>query len=508
VVPPAPFGFFGITITADDRELYYVVKQNFDAGTLYRTPLFGGTPVKLLERIDGPVTLAPDGQRFAFVRASYPTENESALMVANIDGSGQQTLAVRKKPERFAPIFFTGPSWSPDGKLIAASVLTTGVDEFGGSRSQVIAFPLDGGKEIDLNRDPWPFTAQVQWLPDMSGLLVVAGDNGATGAKIWWLSYPDGARKQITNDLDQHRAIGLTADASRFVNVVGTGLSSVWMAPDGDAARAAQLPFGNVGLFSSLGNNLAWTPDGRIVFASVDGNDVNLWIADATGANRRQLTANAGVNVAPVVSPDGRYVVFGSTRGGRPNIWRMQIDGTDLKQLTDGLIDSRPAISPDGKWVVYSRLLTTRPTLWRVSIDGGEPVQVTYRAATNPMISPDGTLIAFLYTDSADPLTPANRIAIMPFAGGEPIKTFEFAPAQSVMTIAQWSNDGKAILYTTNVNNMTNIWAQPIDGGAPKQTTDFKELFMSGFAWSRDGKQLACSRSNFTRDAVLITESK
>jgi len=505
VVPPEAFGLFGITSTSDNRDLYYVVKQNFDAGTLYRTPLFGGTPEKLLERIDSPITLSPDGKRFSFVRASYPTENESALMVANIDGSGQQTLAVRKKPARFAPIFFTGPSWSPDGKLIAASVMTV-TDGSAGSR--VIAFPLDGGKEIEVSREPWPFTAQVQWLTDMSGLLVVAGDNGGTGAKIWWLSYPDGAKKQITNDLDQHRAIGLTADATRFVNVVGTGLTSLWIAPDGDAARSAQLPLGNIGLFSALGNNLTWTPDGKIVFASVDGNEINLWIADANGGNRRQLTANAGANVGPVVSPDGRYIVFGSTRGGRPNIWRMQIDGSNLKQLTDGISDSRPVISPDGKWIVYSRLLTARPTLWRVSIDGGEPVQVTYRAATNPMTSPDGESIAFLYTDSADPLTPANRIAIMPFGGGEPTKTLEFAPAQTVLTVAQWSNDGKSILYTTNVNNVTNIWAQPIDGGSPKQITDFKELFMSGFAWSRDGKQLVCSRSNFTRDAVLITESK
>jgi Tol biopolymer transport system component len=123
------------------------------------------------------------------------------------------------------------------------------------------------------------------------------------------------------------------------------------------------------------------------------------------------------------------------------------------------------------------------------------------------MISPDGKLIAFLYTDSVDPFTPANRIAIMPWEGGEPVKTFEFSPAQTVVTVAQWSNDGKSILYTTNANNITNIWAQPIEGGLPKQVTDFKELLMSGFAWSRDGKQLACSRSNFTRDAVIVSES-
>jgi serine/threonine protein kinase/Tol biopolymer transport system component len=508
VVPPAAVGLFGITISPDDHDLYYVVKQNFDAGTLYRTPLLGGTSVKLLDRIDCPVTLAPDGKRMAFVRASYPTENESALVAANLDGSNQQALAVRKKPERFAPVFFTGPSWSPDGKLIAASVLTQATTEFDAARSEVIAFPVAGGPAIKLSRDPWPFSAQVQWLPDMTGLLVAAGDNGGTGAKIWLLSYPEGTSKQITNDLDQHRTIGLTADGSKFVNIVGTGLVSVWTAPDGDASRAVQVPVGNIGAFSGLGNSLTWTPGGQIVFASADGSEINLWIGDASGANRRPLTSNGGINVNPVVSPDGSYIVFSSTRTGQPHIWRIQIDGSNPKQLTNGLGDSRPVISPDGKWVVYSRLMPTRPTLWKVAIEGGEPVEVTHRAATSPMISPDGKFLAFLYTDSPDPLTPPNRIAIMPFDGGEAIKTFEFQPATTVFTVTQWSNDGKSILYTTNTNNLTNIWAQPIDGGAPKQVTDFKELYLTGFAWSRDGKQLACSRSNYTRDAVIVSETK
>jgi Tol biopolymer transport system component len=77
----------------------------------------------------------------------------------------------------------------------------------------------------------------------------------------------------------------------------------------------------------------------------------------------------------------------------------------------------------------------------------------------------------------------------------------------TVVTIAQWSDDGKSILYTTNTNNVTNIWAQPIDGSAPKQVTDFKDLYMTGFAWSRDGKQLAVSRSNYSRDAVIISDA-
>lgn len=507
VVPPEQVGIFGFTVSRDDHDLYYVIKRNFDSGTLYRLPLLGGTPVKLLERIDSAVTLSPDGRHLAFLRASYPTENESALIVANLDGSDERALAVKKKPERLAPVFFATPSWSPDGKLIAASVATAGVSTFDGARSQVVAFPVNGGPEVNLTPDPWLFSGQVEWLPDMSGLIVIAGENGGPGAQVWFLSYPDGQKRRITNDLDQHRAIGMSADGKMFVNIVGTGAVTIWITPEGDASRAVQLPVGNIGSYSSLGNSLAWTADGRIIFASAEGNEVNLWISDANGTNRRALTANSGINVSPVVSPERRYIVFSSTRAGQANIWRMTLDGNSPAQLTHGTSDSNPVISPDGKWVVYSTLNSGRPTIWKVAIDGGEPVQIVNRGSSYPMISPDGKLLAFLYTESADPLTPPNRIAIMPFEGGEPLKTFNFEPATTVVTKANWSNDGTAILYTTNTNNVTNIWAQPIDGGARKQVTDFKELYMTGFAWSRDGKQLAVSRSNYSRDAVIISEA-
>lgn len=501
IVSPAPVGFFGFTFSPDDREIYYVVKANYDAGTLYRVPVLGGTAIRILEKIDCPVTFSPDRKQMAFVRANFPAEDQSALMIANIDGSSEQTLVTRKKPDRFAPIFFTGPSWSPDGKLIAASVFT-----LGGS-SRVIAFPVNGGKEIDLSPDPWPFSSQVQWLPDMSGLLVVAGTNPSTGAQLWLLSYPSGEKRQITNDLDQHRTIGLTADGSKFVNVVASGIMSIFVAPEGDASRAVQLPTGNIGYGTGYGNTVAWTPDGRIVFCSAEGNDVNLWITSADGINRQQLTSNVGRNVGPTVSSDGRYIVFSSTRGGRQNIWRMNVDGTSSKQLTQGIAESLPVVSPDGRWVVYTALGTTRPTIWKVSIDGGEPTEITHNVSSAPTISPDGKFIAYLYTEGPDPLAPPTKIAIIPFEGGEPVKTFGCQPPGTVQIYLQWSADGKSILYDTNTNSVTNVWSQPVDGGSLKQITDFKDSFMTGFAYSPDGKQLVCSRGIFNRDAVIISES-
>ena len=258
--------------------------------------------------------------------------------------------------------------------------------------------------------------------------------------------------------------------------------------------------------FTSTGSNVSWTPDGRIVYVSNEGGTVGIWIADHDGSNRKQLTANTAANVSPVVSADGRYVVFGLWQDGKRNLWRMNLDGSNPLRLTSGLADSYPALSPDSRWVIYTVLEGAQPTLWKVSIDGGTPVQITDRVGSVPSVSPDGKFIAYGYPESQDPFAPANRIGVMPFEGGPNVSTLQINPGGTVPPIIQWAPDGKSILYSMNTSNVSNIWSQPLDGGPPKQITDFKDLLITSFSWSRDGKQLVCTRGALVRDAVLITD--
>jgi serine/threonine protein kinase/Tol biopolymer transport system component len=501
IVQPAPVGYFGTTFSPDGNDLYYVIKANLDAGTLYRIPTLGGTPVKLTEKIDGPVSFSPDGKQFAFVRGNYPTAGSSALVIANIDGTGERELAVKKFPDRFSPIFFTGPSWSPDGKIVATAVATTG------GQSRLLGFSVADGKEQQLWQQQWAFTGRAQWLPDMSGLLVVAGETAAA-AQLWFVEHPGGNGRRVTNDLGTYRSIGLTQDGKTVTTVQAQGLVNLWIARDGEVAKASRLPTGNVSFYSSSGNNVSWTPDGRIVFVSNEGGNPNIWITNPDGSERKQLTANDAANFSPIVSPDGKYIVFSVWRAGKKSLWRMQVDGRNPVQLTFGIVDSFPSISPDSRWVIYTAESGAKPTLWKISIDGGTPVKIMERNVTMGVISPDGKYIAFTYPESADATAPANRVAVIPFEGGEPIKTFQVNASGTVLAIVQWANDGKSVLYTVTGNNVTNIWSQPLDGGPPKQATEFKEMLMTGFAWSPDGKQLACTRGNLVRDAVLIRDLK
>jgi serine/threonine protein kinase len=501
IVPPAPVGFFGMTFSPDGTELYYAVKANFDAGTLYRIPVLGGIPVKVSEKIDAPISFSPDGKQFVLVRGHYPNSGESALVVANADGSSERNLVVKKSPQGFAPIFFTGPSWSPDGKTIAAAVATLG------GRSKVIGFSVADGSERELSPESWPFAARVQWLPDMSGLLVVAGDTPAS-AMLWHVNYPDGRIRRVTNDLNSYRAIGLTQDGKMFTTVQAQGLVNLWLIPNGDVTKAIRLPTGNVSFYSPNGNNISWVPDGRIVYVSNESGNADIWLADRDGNNRKQLTANNAMNFSPVVSNDGRYIVFVSSQNNRKSIWRMNFDGSNPVRLTSGLADSFPSLSPDDRWIVYTSIEGAKPTLWKVSIDGGTPVQITDHVVTAGTISPDGRQIAYLYPESPDPFAPPNRLAVISFEGGAPLKTFEVLTSGTVLTVAQWAPDGKSIFYSVNANNVSNIWNQPIDGGPRKQVTEFNDMLITAFVWSRDGKQLACTRGALIRDAVLVTDIK
>ncbi|HEV7397745.1 MAG TPA: hypothetical protein VGN86_14640, partial [Pyrinomonadaceae bacterium] len=122
--------------------------------------------------------------------------------------------------------------------------------------------------------------------------------------------------------------------------------------------------------------------------------------------------------------------------------------------------------------------------------------------------SPDGKLLSYLYPESPDPFAPPNRIAVAEFLSGKIIKTFSFQPGGTVPTMVRWSADGSSIFYSLNVSNVSNIWQQSIAGGAPKQVTDFKDSLITAFAFSRDGKQLSCTRGTLVRDAVLIEDVK
>jgi Tol biopolymer transport system component len=494
IVAPAEVQYSALTFSSDGNFVYYVMyvgTEKNPPAALYQVPVLGGASKKLMEGVESSVSISPDNKQIAFMR-DYPSKGERALLVAGVDGSGERSLVKRQRPD-----YCTDPAWSPDGKAIA---FTTKNHDATGFYMGLVVVNAEDGAETPIGSQRWMSVGRAAWLRDGSGLVMTAADPVSRLSQVWYLSYPNGEARRITNDLNDYRNVTMTADSGALVTVQKDSLSNVWtVAADGEASRASQITSGK---YNGL-NGVSWTPDGRMVYTSNASGSPDIWIMNSDGGNQKQLTADAGANSYPSVSPDGRYIVFVSDRTGTPVIWRMNTDGSDLKQLTTDKT-YHPQCSLDSRWVVYESFDSGKWSLWKVSIDGGTPVRMTDKNAEVPALSPDGTQIAYVYAD--EQANWQRKFAVIPFEGGPPVKTFDVPSTAS--GIIRWSPNGRALTYVDTRGGVSNIWSQPLDGSPPRQVTDFRADQIFFFDWSRDGKQLAISRGLFTTDVVLISDFK
>jgi Tol biopolymer transport system component len=226
----------------------------------------------------------------------------------------------------------------------------------------------------------------------------------------------------------------------------------------------------------------------------------------ADGSNPQRLTSSPSNKDELVQTPDGRYIVYQQD----PHIWRVNSDGTDPKQLTDGRLDVHPAVSPDGKSVVYASFadwapgIGGEPTLWRVPIDGGSAIKISQQPASIPSVSPDGKQIACIHFPGKDPRNSSALLAVMKADGSGGFTILQRTP--SAGTTLSWSPDGKAIDFVVSANGVGNIWRQPLSGGPLAQVTHFDRDDLIHFSWSREGR-LLCTRGFTARSAVLIRSS-
>ena len=484
----------GLAFSPDGQSVYFT---DYDTEKLFRIPAIGGVPTELIDKVDSAVTFSPDGGQLAFLRDT--SEGEIITIADCNDGKTERSLSAIKPWSSFSTL---GLSWSPDGKTIALAARNSLTD-----RIELVAVSISDGSIRKISDRDWGEIGNVKWQADGNGLLFTEkGGQSSRKSSIWFTPYPQGEPQQITHDLNQYFMHTLSLSSTDILATIdGKTGSEIWVAPAGDVSRARRVLQGIIPKYEGI-DGLTWAPDGHLLYTAYVGDAQTIWEMNSDGSNRKQLTSNVAefVDRQMAVSADNRHIIFQSNRAGSVQLWSANRDGSDLKQLTDGINNYQASLSPDSKWIVYVSGDGLGQTLWRIPIEGGLATQLSHNRSTNPQISPDGKYIAFLESSDSHPQV---HVAIIPFSGGETIRTFELPqrPGPNLARRMRWTPDGKAIIYK---DTMQGLWRQKLDEKTPQMVSGFENVQLSGLAWSFDGKTLAYTRSANMQEIVLLQGTK
>jgi TolB protein len=256
--------------------------------------------------------------QIAFVRGTFGAKE---LWVMDYDGANQRQLT------SLHSVALT-PRWSPDASRIA---FTCFVPNNGTISAQICMYSFDAGKLVSFarfrgtnNSPTWsPDGSQVMFCSSMLGnpALFVSDASGNRPTRLTFAS----------NGADTSPAWNpRTGQSVLFVSDRG-GLPQLFlMNSDGTGTQKIDLP--DMGYVIDP----AWSPNGQLMAFSwrrPSGN-YDIYLMDVASRQIRELTRDSGRNERPSWAPDGRHIVFESTRGGTRQIWTMLADGTSPHQLT------------------------------------------------------------------------------------------------------------------------------------------------------------------------------
>ena len=495
LLPPAPRAFLSPEFTPDGTFIDYVERVNLTdrLGTLYQMPVLGGTPRKLVDRLDGLVTFSPDGRQMAFVRYDS-VKGESSLFLADPSGAHETQLATRRTGNDIDP--FAHPSWAPDGKTITVSVGDPAPD---GLYFHLLDVSLRDGSAKPFSPVHWRTINDIRWLPDGSGILIAAQEKTGAPQQIYWNAQGSGEVRKITGDVNRYISLSVASDSSSFLAVQSDINVNLSVGPASDPDAAAQITSGRMDGM----NGLAWTTDGRIVYQGNIGDTYQIWMVNADGSGAHQLTNDRYFHTQPTVCESGRSIVFESDPSGVHHLFKMDLDGNNLTQITNGAGEGGPSCRIQSNDLVFSG---TGPNghamLYKMELGGAPPVALSDQLLfSDPAYSPDGTRIL---AKLMDPKTGTVKSSILSAAGGAPLDSHGIPSTLDPMEIVRWMPDGRGFAALDDRSGIPNLWTFPFDGSPGKQLTHFHRSEIHGFAWSPDGKRIALTRGPIEYNVVLI----
>jgi len=448
-----------------DGSMVLFLRTQGSRSSLYRVPLLGGEPRKLVDDAsDG--DWSPDGRQIVYLRSRFEQGlNVSSVFVAASDGAGVRQIA------RFPGQALRWPRWSPDGRTIAlvdsglagASRMIRLVDVATGksrtvsppdNRPAVSAAWSGSGKEL-------VYSLAIRG----GGVRVVRHDVGAERGRTI-LSLP--ANSGIVDVLSPGRLMFETVSARENLRELSIG--------SGVASEHRWLTRGN-----SAERQPAYSRDGEwVVFTSSRSGNLDLWALSLTTGAVRRLTEDETEDWDPALIDGGRKLVWSSGRSGHLEIWIADADGSGARQVTnDGIDAQNPTATTDGEWIVYNSGNPSKTGVWKVRADGKMPTRLVAGTTGLPETSPDGQYVSYLTGMQAN----RETIRVVRIADGSAVP-FEISieivkPSPIRIGRSRWMPDGRAIAFVgQNEKGVPGIFAQDF---VPGRDTTSTRLALGGF---------------------------
>ena len=501
VAPSAERQIRGVSFAPDGRQVYFRAKTPQDtAFHLYRVSAEGGESQKIIDDAQSTPGFSPDGKQMVFLRTN--TDNSRGdLIIADADGGGERIFQTRQSPEFFS--HQAQPAWSPDGNTILCS---TGTRADNREQMLPVTIRISDGQTQPVFAEPWGQIWSTQWVENGTAFIMTGRqDRSIDNNQLWRVAYPSGEITRLTDDFNDYYGVSI----SERTNGTGVDLTSVilkrttqlWKVNLATPPENAAQQMTQTGGDDGFGVSWARSSD-RVFYGSVIAGNPDIWAMNPDGTDRRQLTSDWHLDSQPSITPDGQYVIFGSLRSGIESLWRMNADGSEQTLLVPDALREPLAITPDG-WIYYH---STKggAAMWRVRIESGQPEKLVAGRYFPSAVSPDGKFLAASIRPEG---AKAYSLAILSIEENAPrvVKEFKFADGADLPNWLRWTPDGKRVIYIVTKKGIGNLWAQPVDGGEPKQLTNFTSNRIYSFDFSPDGKEIICARGELSGYVVLLT---
>ena len=205
----------------------------------------------------------------------------------------------------------------------------------------------------------------------------------------------------------------------------------------------------------------------------------------------------------PSVTADERFIVFSAIKPSTFKVFRTDINGNNLVQLTTGdEMDYSPQVINDGRTVLFHRAdKASRKTMLMKMTTDGDDLSVIGADVESIQVSPDARSAAFFRKEGG-----REFLYVAPFDGAALGNPQKLLGAQA--GVIRWTPDGKFVTYVP-MTGARNLWkVSPTRGAQPIPITNFTSGGITDFQWSRDGVHLYIARTTLRSELILIKDEQ